>query len=139
MTNDIEKQIEKEAKRRIYEYLKGTKFATDDAWTEAYNEIAETWLQRLIDFANFVKLAALSQSRWVSVEERLPEDGKKVLIWGPGYMKGCGFGVYYHKDGDWLGRDNFNLNAETQEYSTRGMNVTHWQPLPQPPTKGSEG
>jgi hypothetical protein len=70
---------------------------------------------------------------WVAVSERLPEDGKKVFIWGPGYIKGCAFGVYYSKDGDWLGRDNYNLNAETQEYSTRGMDVTHWMSLPKPP------
>jgi len=56
--------------------------------------------------------------RWISVEERLPNDAQVVLVW-PSI-----FGVqpgYYDGHGWW------NLSG------SRFKRTTHWRPLPGPP------
>lgn len=66
---------------------------------------------------------------WVSVEDRLPEIGEPVLVYAPTEEDKiqvdhrCKTG---HESGwswDWC------MNTETFEHT-----VTHWQPLPAPPT-----
>ena len=59
-------------------------------------------------------------SKWISVDEALPEDCKEVLI----YDKECGIimGWYNEKDKVWSA--DFVSDLET---------VSHWQPLPAPP------
>ncbi len=58
-------------------------------------------------------------SEWVPVSERLPEDEQEVLF------RHCGtnLGVYV--------QGTFVLN----EYEIDCSDVTHWQPLPAPPTE----
>ncbi|OOF45157.1 hypothetical protein BKK51_07285 [Rodentibacter trehalosifermentans] len=59
---------------------------------------------------------------WISVDDRLPDDGKEGLILNSFVHLGS-----FH-DGIWykpFGGFNF---AEIQ-------NVTHWQPIPEPPKK----
>jgi hypothetical protein len=74
------------------------------------------------------ELATLKEStRWVPVEERLPEDGVWVYqIAEPG---GIGFG--YIEKGHWY--------AHTENHTLIGK-VTHWQPIqPLPPVEVSNG
>lgn len=58
-------------------------------------------------------ITALERDRWISVEERLPEEDKTVLTWG--------------KQGvillDWRHDNKWCCFGE----------VTHWMPLPEPP------
>ena len=71
---------------------------------------------------------AYRPDEWISVEERLPEDAgllergyARYLVWEKAYNN--------HVIGFWYGKD---LGWETQiaeDYSE----VTHWQPLPDPP------
>ena len=62
--------------------------------------------------------------RWISVEERLPEDQRDVLtVNGHGYIRMMGL---FHKRGEqwtWLHDGRF------KHYN----DVTHWMPLPQTP------
>jgi len=70
-------------------------------------------------------------SEWISVKDRLPKENKIYLI------------VHYNstdeahfRDGKWYSTDrpNVNENAFVKTYSRTKLNdVTHWQPLPQPP------
>ena len=62
---------------------------------------------------------------WISVEDRLPEGAKGVLVWEPICKN-----IYtmYWEDNEWR---FFGGRGKTY------YNITHWQPLPQPP-KGSE-
>lgn len=68
---------------------------------------------------------------WISVEERLPEDCKHVLVFMrrnvvPGWSVD-----FWHIDTDWLDDGNWSKNP-TGGY----FNITHWMPLPEPPKEG---
>lgn len=61
--------------------------------------------------------------KWISVEERLPEDDGHYLCYTTdGY---CNFCVYYG-DGEWMILDQEDL----------AQKVTHWMLLPEPPMEG---
>lgn len=64
-------------------------------------------------------------SKWISVKDRLPEEGSYLCFMFDGYIKMC---YYAPNDEDakfgWLDMWRAYLDGT----------VTHWQPLPQPPT-----
>ena len=64
---------------------------------------------------------------WVSVEERLPEPGERVLA------TDCGFvGEFYiNKRGQW---QRYNVNCSEL---LMALDILYWMPLPEPP--GKEG
>ena len=74
-------------------------------------------------------LARAQQSAWISVEERLPEINKEVLVvWTDGVF---GFATRieskYHEE---------RWNWETAAFSET---ITHWQPLIEPPQDNTNG
>jgi hypothetical protein len=59
---------------------------------------------------------------WISVTERLPEDGEWVWCYGPN--RGCEAACISKYWDGWVGTDRKNLVAGA---------YTHWMPLPEPP------
>ncbi len=60
---------------------------------------------------------------WISVKDRLPEDGVRVIVWASGALA-TGATVDNCVRGTWI-------------YSPlMGLAVTHWRPLPDPPKEG---
>ena len=57
---------------------------------------------------------------WISVEDRLPDDCVEVLI----HDTYCGVLIGWHNKKD---------NVFTCEFANQLDDVTHWQPLPDPP------
>lgn len=57
--------------------------------------------------------------KWISVEERLPEDKNEVMVFTTKKVSKARF-----YDGRWHGSGGC------------WMNVTHWMPLPEPPMDG---
>lgn len=84
-----------------------------------------------IEFAWEMWQARAAQSEWISVEDRLPEIGTRVLLCGRYEGKGiiayCAIGYFDGKTyREHWGAD---INATAA--------ITHWQPLPEPPdTRG---
>jgi hypothetical protein len=69
--------------------------------------------------------------RWISVEERLPENEQIVIGYTPcdGYM----FVGYYREEKNW--KQWYIVTAmRSTKYMTK--KVTHWMPLPEPPKEG---
>ena len=64
----------------------------------------------------------VERPRWISVKERMPEDGKNVLA----YEGGGFYFLDWCCDGDWV------------VASASAAVVTHWMPLPEPPNCGAD-
>lgn len=68
---------------------------------------------------------------WISVKERLPEEGEEVLVFGQ-YLndipKVLGVRSRYKGDQDW----KYTWEG-SDEWVYRENDVTHWMPLPKPP------
>ena len=73
--------------------------------------------------------AKLAEREWVSVEDRLPE-GKVLICFGEPFFGDITHeteaGYYDEESNRWL----FWLS----DREVKGAGVTHWQPLPTPPT-----
>lgn len=65
----------------------------------------------------------MSETKWISVNERLPQN-TEVLALFDGWDGMIFMRVLEYEDGEW-----FDHNGE--DYSNE---VTHWMPLPPPPT-----
>ena len=57
-------------------------------------------------------------SEWISVKDRMPEEGVDVLVYGEICHNKKGIEVDFVKNGDFVACDE---------------DVTHWMPLPEPP------
>ena len=72
-----------------------------------------------------------NENKWVPVEERLPPSGDDVLVFGLGVgFAGAGevrLGTYW--------RDAKTWSVGESEFREQDAEVTHWQPLPAPPSK----
>lgn len=79
-------------------------------------EAIEQLEQRLVE-------ANKTSMRWISVKERLPEDGQKIIA---AFRDGGGRIV------DQARYSNGEFDFASWAY-VWGDNVTHWMPLPQPP------
>lgn len=94
-------------------------------WDDYIDECQEEGIPPIDTFeeyiADVVLRAGYRKQEWISVEERLPEEGTRVL--GYDYM---GNVVCYFVYGTryWF-EDGWN--------SAKGWGVTHWMPLPEPP------
>lgn len=73
--------------------------------------------------------------KWISVEDMLPGFknpyvvGKAVLVYcqKQALLENIGVGKYYHDSRGWI-----------VDGRSPGVEVTHWMPLPDPPTDGGE-
>lgn len=72
-------------------------------------------------------MEALERTRWIPCSERLPERNVSVLGW----YKDNPFARYCPEIVSWNG--NGWVFVYARRYVT---NVTHWQPLPEPPKEG---
>lgn len=79
--------------------------------------------------------AAVSVPQWISVKDRLPEDGEDVLIWYEYFRYGSYNRMYktyeiaYQYDGFWSGVNPLGQKAR----------VFAWMPLPKPPKGENNG
>lgn len=96
----------------------------------AVHEDALALIQQLEDDIDMMcdKLTEMHESlpRWISVDERLPEDGKNVLVHVTNPA------VWWNVDVDWRTEGGWAVNADSDWHI-----VTHWMPLPEPPKEES--
>ena len=63
--------------------------------------------------------------KWISVEERLPDEGERVIIWHPDRTVSTST---FHF-GRWWDRHGYHI----------GFRVVYWMPLPEPPKEDVHG
>lgn len=94
-----------------------------------YNELRERILSKFLevfDTGGRLEMPTLTQPNdWISVEDRLPEPGERVLA------TDCGFvGEFYiNKRGKW---QRYNVNCSEL---LMALDILYWMPLPAPPEK----
>lgn len=81
--------------------------------------------------------AEVQQMRWIPVEERLPEEGKRCLLYTP--CDGIICVGFYNGNDNWEHRHKWKLVTAMRSTQTLTKKVTHWMPLPQPPKEGTNG
>lgn len=80
--------------------------------------------------------AAVSVPQWISVKDKLPEDGEHVLIWYEYYRYGSYNRMYttyeiaYQYNGHWTGAGD-SLGQKARVFA--------WRPLPKPPKGENDG
>lgn len=90
--------------------------ANERMWLHGEN----TWCNEPISDSD---IEYIQSPKWISVEDRLPKSGTLVLVTcdRSGVIK-----LWYWYRGKWM-----DYATELPEYIT--MDITHWQPLPDPP------
>ena len=78
------------------------------------------------DFAERTAQLEAQVPKWISVEDRLPEVGQKVMVCG--LKKGMQVGAF-------RGLMRAGRNRVWQWKKDVPLEVTHWMPLPEPPKK----
>ena len=73
--------------------------------------------------ADFLIAQGVTVQKWVSVKDRLPEDGEIVLVCG---SRGGVYTAVLNKPGQYKGWHKLNSKSHY-------CDPTHWMPLPQPP------
>ena len=66
--------------------------------------------------------------RWISVEERLPDKMKHVLVFKQRNEHALWPVAMWHIETDWRGNDGWSKNIDNGYFD-----ITHWMPLPEPP------
>lgn len=95
------------------------------------------WWRRLLEAEEKNLSAAVAASplsgetrgeaaRWISVKDRLPEEGVQVLVWE---KHGSAYAAYVNKQ----------VSGVWQIGDTNGAIITHWIPLPEGPEEGDTG
>lgn len=111
--------------------LENAKENAERAGKQIYSEIFNTF----IDWVE--RMPTLTQPNgWISVNEKLPEEGyeHKCLLYTPRDGVMC-VGYYDGKD-NWNNRDRWMIVTAMRSTKTLTKKVTHWMPLPAPPKEG---
>ena len=66
----------------------------------------------------------MSDKEWISVKDRLPLCGERVLVINETYEEKHGYTKY---------NCGVTIRAQHLNFTFWGYKVTHWQPLPEPP------
>lgn len=85
-----------------------------------YIQHLEAGIDRCYELAKQVESA---QPKWISVEEKLPEESVEVLM----LFKHNMAAGWYGGEGDWYS------NTDDGFYASCDGEPTHWMPLPEPP------
>lgn len=121
--SDVIAYIRKEAKeaQSAFEELGGESGIIAEAFEDLANELED--------------FPAVSVPQWISVKDRLPENGEYVLCWYEYFRYGdfnamfAAYGIGYCYNGHWGGEVANGTKAR----------VLAWMPLPEPPKGESDG
>ena len=98
---------------------------------ENHRQLAE-WLTELKEAKRLLQAADVQPvDRWISVEDRPPEDDGDCLVWyrcDIAFGKSESWGITHYSRGDWY----------TKHLHGDNIVVLYWQSMPEPPSKQTE-
>ena len=71
--------------------------------------------------------------KWISVKDKLPDEGERVLIYAPRTQNQYYVAMFYTLRGE----IKFTMNIYGISYCWYAEDVTYWMPLPKPPKDGN--
>jgi hypothetical protein len=126
MTPEEKAAIRKRADRYL-EHAQPFDSAPDTEWTAASEdvltllaEVERLEAENRKDRTYLSRKEVEAKPRWISVEERMPEPGQRVLVFDRIERPYILTGAYFTHDGFGTARNE-------------DWTVTHWMPLPEPP------
>ena len=97
-------------------------------YVQGMQDAIDGYFPQIIDDAPTIE--AEPDKGWISVKDKMPDEGKEVLIYCPEFLEEIRKGFY--TEGDFYAeREDLIIRPAPNGY------CTHWQPLPEPP-KGEE-
>ena len=95
--------------------------------TTVYGEGYMRAIEHAVDILELIPAADVqSVNRWISCKDKMPEHGVTVLIYAGNHMIML---AWYDKDMEYF-------YICDSDYKYNPLDVTHWQPLPEPPKEG---
>lgn len=77
---------------------------------------------------NIIDMPTVNPYEWISVEDRLPKESTQVLVYIPNMdMNVDDVVLYYARNNEWWDHNGWA--------TTKYFGITHWMPLPTPPTE----
>lgn len=123
-----------EALRKLRSKAKLTAAEINDICENVFDCSADMYDLRVFDFARAVEQrlaeSAPPTDNWIDVSKRLPEYGKPVLIVINGIVQHV---TYFRDGGD--DQDDWFETVHYEDCQIDAVDVTHWMPLPSPPTR----
>ena len=102
-------------------------------------EVREVLDKLMGDETNKIKRNTVSlRQKWISVEERLPEAEKKVLVYAVGYAFGFEVDTVMAITCQSMHRDGSMYWHSPWQYFLSDYKITHWMPLPDAPEVDDE-
>lgn len=120
----FEEQMQKAQRRMKYWEARIDRTRPDNLMDEAHGKAADAGWE--YNFYKDALEALVSKPKWISVEEKLPENDDNYLVFT--YDKNEAEIATYYGDGEWLTHDLTNLTRL----------VSHWMPLPSMPEPQKE-
>lgn len=124
LTQQLETHMREQHDKQIFEAIQ--KFGVDVDRDELIKALAYDRDQYDKGYAD----GRADAQRWISVEERLPEKMKNVLV----FKQRNGHALWpiaeWHIEIDWRGEDGWSNNLDNGYFD-----ITHWAPLPEPPNR----
>lgn len=79
-----------------------------------------------IDLKEYAEAYHKERSGWINVKDRLPDEFENIIVWN---------GEYVYDDVRIINNGEYWTHVSGYDYDSYRINgVTHWQPLPAPPS-----
>ena len=88
--------------------------------------VAQCALRYVKEFAKKNATDVQPVNQWISCKDKMPDDGVNVLIYTGNRMISLA----------WYDKDMGYFYICDSDYKYNSLDVTHWQPLPEPPKDG---
>ena len=116
---------------KLLKYAAQTEATNHPTWNELMQKAADAIEElTVINERQLLEIAVLSKPRWIPVSERLPEYCRNVIVTDGEYVSMGWLDNYRDRNG------TVYITWYAPNSSANENHISHWMPLPEPPTDG---